>query len=110
AEGTAFAVAPKNTNITVDLGGHTVTYNTKAWPDLPTENFPDWVKDAKYGLRAVKIPNLKIFNGSIVQGAGNNRAQANSIGFSPIYLNGCQNSEIACVVIDYSGVQVAGIY
>lgn len=109
-DGTAFEIPDRTTDVTLDLGGHTVTYNNKAWPDLETDNFPDWIRDAKYGIKAMKASGLKVYNGAIVQGPGANRAQNNSIGYNPIYLNGCQRVEIAGVTISYNGAQQIGIY
>jgi len=110
ADGTAFDIPRNVKNVTLDLGGHTVIYNNKPWPKIESGNFWDWIRGAKYGLRAMKSPGLKVYNGIIKQGAGNNSAQANSIGYNPMYLNGCSNLEIAGVTLDYSGPQQTGIY
>src|SRR5690606_2492159 len=48
--------------------------------------------------------------GTIRQGAGNNAAQANSIGYNPIYANGSHDMEIAGVTLHYGGTQQVGIY
>jgi hypothetical protein len=107
-EGTAFDV--KAANVTLDLGGHTVVYDNKEWGPLASKEFPDWIRDAKYGLRAMKSDGLKVLNGTIRQGDGNDRAEANSIGFNPLYINGSNKLEVAGVTVIYSGSQQVGIY
>lgn len=107
-EGHAFDV--KANNVTLDLGGHTVIYDSREWGPIKSGNFWDWIRGAKYGVRASKITGLKILNGAIRQGAGNDAAQANSIGYNPIYLKTCSGSEIAGLELVYSGPQQIGIY
>ena len=109
-DGMAFDVPQKVENVTLDLGGHKVVYNEKAWPKIESGNFWDWIHGAKYGLRAMKSTGLQVYNGTIKQGAGRNSAQANSIGYNPMYLNGCIGMEIAGLTLDYSGPQQTAIY
>jgi len=109
-DGMAFDIPEKVTNVTLDLGGHTVVYNQKAWPKIESDNFWDWIRRAQYGLRAMTCTGLKVYNGTIAQGAGNNAAQANSIGYNPLYLNGCTGMEIAGVTLKYAGPQQVAIY
>jgi len=110
SDGMAFDVPPKAKNVTLDLGGHTVIYNNKAWPKIASGNFWDWIKGAKYGLRGMKASGLKVYNGTIKQGAGANSAQGNSIGYNPMYLNGCEGMDIAGVTLDYCGPQQTAVY
>ena len=114
-DGTAFDVTAKN--VTLDLGGHTVVYDQKHWGPVldaktgkPDGNFWGWINNAKYGLRGRKAPGLKVLNGTIRQGAGNDAAQGNSIGYNPMYINGGSAMEIAGVTLVYSGDQQVGIY
>jgi hypothetical protein len=109
-DGQAFDIPEKVNNVTLDLGGHTVVYNEKAWPKIESGNFWDWIRGAKYGLRGRKTQGLKVYNGTIKQGAGKNSAQGNSIGYNPMYLGGCNGMEIAGVTLDYSGPQQTAIY
>ena len=109
-DGMAFDIPKGVQNVTLDLGGHTVVYNQRAWPKIEGGSFWDWIRGAKYGLRAMKSDGLKVYNGTIKQGAGCNSAQANSIGYNPMYLNGCSGTDIGGVTLDYSGAQQIAIY
>lgn len=108
-DGLALDIPERTSNVTVDLGGHVITYNQKQWPDIEGD-FHQWIKNAKYGVRVFKAQDFKIYNGTIRQGVGNNAAQANSIGYNPIYFNGSHNMEIAGVTLQYGGPQQMGIY
>ena len=107
-------VAPKTAfripaaGVTLDLGGHTVTYNEEHM-GLPTDSFNVMVKDSAFGVRAVAPKDLKILNGTIRQGKGNDEGSYTTIGFNPIYLTGGANSEIAGVTCVYAGTQITGI-
>ena len=108
-EGLAFDV--KVNNVTLDLGGHTVVYDNKHWgPVKPAKSFWDWIHKGKYGLRLMKGSGLRVLNGTLKQGTGNDACQRGSIGYNPMYLKGGSKMEIAGVTIDYSGPQVIGIY
>jgi hypothetical protein len=108
-DGRAFNVE-KGKDITLDLNGHTVIYNNKAQDKIESGNFWDWINGAAFGVRAMKPDGLKVFNGTIKQGAGLNAAQGNSIGYSPFYCNGAKNFEAAGLTIDYAAPQVVGMY
>jgi hypothetical protein len=55
--------------------------------------------------------NLRIVNGRIRQGAGNNAAHAGaSIGFNPVYARTGSGFEVAGVEFDYSGAQMIGLF
>ena len=114
-EGTAFDV--QASGVTLDLGGHTVVYDNRKWGPVldgktgkPDGNFWGWINNAKYGVRMLKGTGLKVLNGTIRQGAGNDASQGNSIGFNPMYLKGGSGMEIAGLEIVYSGPQQIGIY
>ncbi|MGD2174950.1 MAG: hypothetical protein PVJ27_06065, partial [Candidatus Brocadiaceae bacterium] len=109
-EGMAFDLPQGTQNVTLDLGGHRVVYDNKRFGKIESGNFWDWIRGSQFGVRAMKVQGLRILNGTIRQGAGNDAAQANSIGYNPIYTNGCRNMEIAGVTVRYSGPQQVGIY
>ena len=79
--------------MTLDLGGHSVTYNNTRTEGLP-KRWTVYIEKSGFGVRAMKVPGLKVLNGVIRQGAGNNAAEASSsIGFNPMYLrNGAGNT------------------
>jgi len=108
-DGTAFEFKDKVANVTLDLGGHTVVYNEKRMGKI-SGNFHAWAKQSAVGVRAYGASGMKVLNGSIVQGRGNDGAQSSSIGFSPVYLRGCTNAEIAGVDCVYRGSQLWGVY
>jgi hypothetical protein len=111
ANWTAFTVA--SSNITLDLGGHTVIYNVIPM-GLPTDSYNFQRDNSAFGIKVMApqpktANNTRIFNGRIVQGAGNDNSSYASIGFNPIYLTGGAGSEIAGLYIEYAGTQLSGI-
>ena len=100
--------------VTLDLGGHTVTFDEEHL-GLPTDSYNNMLKDSSFGVRVrpivqgVAIKEVKILNGTIVQGKGNDEGSYTTIGFNPIYLSGGANSEIAGVSVVYSGTQITGL-
>ena len=114
ADGSAIKVTANG--VTLDLGGHTVTYNNVD-EQLLEADAPDPNRIGKYfrentavGVTAYNKSPLKIYNGTIKQGAGQNAAQQDAIGYNPIIAVGCSGSEIAGVTIDYIGTRVMGMY
>ncbi len=93
-DGRAFEIKAKD--VTLDLGGHTVTYdNAHQGPPGESGDFPKFIKKSAFGVIVIgNCENYRILNGTIRQGAGNDGSQLNTIGFNPIYL-GSQNGEIA---------------
>jgi len=98
---TAFNI--NNSNITLDLNGHTVVYNQVDYQ--VSSNYRD---TSAIGVRAISRANIKVVNGVIKQGLGYNTADDGSIGYSPIHLDSC-SGELAGVSIDYAGPQVSGM-
>jgi len=100
--GAAFLVTADN--VTLDLGGHTVVYNEVDDPILD-DNFND---NSATGVKARYLSNFKLYNGRIVQGAGNNSGSADCRGFSPVY---CQSTsgEVAGITAEWGGRSVSGI-
>lgn len=108
ADGKAFEIAAAN--ITLDLGGHTVIYNNVF--QAISGDWPNYVDQAAYGVRSMGYrDNIRVLNGRIRQGAGNNGTHAGaSIGFNPIYVRSGSGFEIAGVEFDYSGDQMVGLF
>ncbi|GEM_PF-3080841 len=95
---------------TLDLGGHTVIYNEVPLR-IPTDQWTPHRKNSSFGIKMRSAgANMKVFNGRIIQGKGNDTASYVTIGFNPIYVSGAENLEIAGLDIKYSGVQITGIY
>ena len=105
-DGLAFDVTANN--VTLDLGGNKVIYDNKHWGKIKGD-FWAYVRDSKFGVRANKISGLSVYNGAIIQGAGNDAATP-GLGYNPFYLRGCSKVEVAGVTISYSGSQQIGIY
>ena len=98
-------------DVTLDLGGHTIVYNDEHL-GLPTDSFNRMLTDSAFGVRVRGRgvdKNVKILNGVLIQGKGNDEGSYTSIGFNPIYLSGGAGSEIAGVKCIYSGRQMSGI-
>ncbi|MCF6173396.1 MAG: carbon storage regulator, partial [Campylobacteraceae bacterium] len=56
---------------TLDLGGHTIIYNELPLR-LPTEEWTPQRNNSSFGIKMQSAgPNMKVFNGRIMQGKGN---------------------------------------
>ena len=106
-EGSAFRITGKD--ITLDLGGHTIVYNNKHLGKIKG-NFHVWLEKSHIGIRAKKAAGLKLLNGTIKQGAGNDFAYSYSIGYNPIYTQGCGDVEMAGLTVQYCADQMVGVY
>lgn len=97
-------------NVTLDLGGHTIVYNNRA--QSISGGWTDYLDNAAFGIKAMGYPdNVRILNGTIRQGAGNNAGHRDeAIGFNPIYARIGSNFELAGVEMDYGGPQLIGLY
>lgn len=93
-------------DITLDLGGHRVTY------DAEHQGLEDGeaTRPAFGILVSDGCTNVRIFNGSILQGAGQDQGTEGTIGFNPIFLSGAGPVEIAGVHCIYAGTQLSGIF
>jgi hypothetical protein len=96
--------------VTLDLNGHHVSYHNKP---VPPETFTDqWVSyDQKgaFGVHDWLKSDLKLLNGSLVQGNGGNAGNGDSTGFNPIYIRGCARLEIAGITVDYRSAHTIGM-
>jgi len=108
ADGTAIEVEANN--VTLDLGGHTITYNNTIQldPTGPRGDFWDFMEFACMGIRVYNQDSVNVVNGFIKQGLGNNGAEVCGIGYSPFYIYST-DGEIAGLSVEYTGRQVSGI-
>ncbi len=108
------AIAIGAGGITLDLDGHTITYN-----DQPG-NFPDerWATringpKACWGVMisgSAKEP-VRVLNGIVLQGMGNDTGSAVGIGCNPLYADVLpEGSVIAGVEFVWSGADISGLY
>jgi hypothetical protein len=94
--------------ITLDLGGHEVTYNNRAV--VPTGTWLEYVDGASYGIRSERLRELRVLNGHIRQGIGNGAGhRSGSTGFNPVLLNEVAHLEVAGLTVEYSGPQLVGV-
>jgi hypothetical protein len=96
----------KKHNVTIDLNGHTLTYDNG---NNPLNDDDQYNESGSWGIRAGlwNFLNIKIYNGSIKQG------KTGSSGKTPLFLyhmGGATQNEIAGLTIDYHGPQTSGIY
>ena len=115
ADGTAFNFLTDK--ITLDLNGHTVTYNNvpgvKNLPPGGGEPNPQSARLGAPGIRGRyslrKKANLRLYNGAIVQGKGNGGFEkAIEDMFCPPVYGGL--TEMAGATLSYYGPQVYGVY
>jgi hypothetical protein len=109
ADSTAFNIT--GDGVTLDLGGHTVTYNEKPGDPDPTtsERLYGWsASQGPCGIRTADgKKEIHIVNGTIQQGAGNGTSKP--AGYYPVYLYRPQDTEVAGLTVVYAGSQVSGI-
>ncbi|KKK63902.1 hypothetical protein LCGC14_2989610, partial [marine sediment metagenome] len=107
ADYTAFKIAADN--VTLDLGGHTITYNKTDYQVSGTGY--DYATSSAVGVRISGTQTgAKIVNGKIIQGEGYNSASSGSYGYSPIWsVNSTSSGEVAGISADYIGEQITGM-
>jgi len=106
ADRTAFKITASD--VTLDLDGHTVTYNEEDF-QLTGGAGNDFSLNASYGVWTRWVNDISVYNGTIIQGAGENDAQENSIGYSPVHFRNIRSGEVAGITAYYAGDQVTGI-
>lgn len=91
--------------ITVDLNGHTVTYDDDAGAELgPEAGFGHFGELNPHAIRSsYGGRGARIYNGHLRQGSGQR-----GLGSQPIYSNGME--EIAGLTVTYAGSQLTGIH
>ncbi|MEX0746268.1 MAG: hypothetical protein WD118_11755 [Phycisphaeraceae bacterium] len=97
-------------DVTLDLGGHTITYNNREAPE-PEGTFWDWQEQSPQGVIVSprNSKNVNILNGTIIQGKGNNGAHDVGRGANPILVMSGATGKIAGVTIVWAGEQVRGM-
>lgn len=95
ADGTAFRITAHR--VTLNLNGHTVTYNQKTLGiGVHLDNW--WLED------------VFIVNGTIAQGAAKSGGGYHAFDASPIKTTHCRRLEVAGLTIRYAGPSLIGIY
>ncbi len=89
--------------VTLDLNGHSLTYNNArtAPPAGANGNFWLFLNNTPHGLLADRSASVRLLNGVIRQGDGAGGGQGNGWGNNPIFANG--PLEAAGVTIDHYG-------
>ncbi len=99
--------------VTLDLGGHTVTYATEVLPDGHfTDKWASYDKTGSFGIKVNKAQGVRLLNGRIIQGwtgPGKNRGNDESTGFNALYLREVSEIELAGLEIDYNSAQNCGV-
>jgi len=103
ADGTAIFIAASG--ITLDLGGHTITYDQRR--DTSDEGACG-VRGHK--TRGIGLRKITVVNGTVVQGDGNSSTRRvwDTL-YNPIFFKGSSELEFAGVTIHYRGRQVVAI-
>lgn len=109
ADSTAFNIVADG--ITLDLGGHKVTYNEKEGAPDPGASERLFGSSSTQGPCGVRTADgkkgIRIVNGTIEQGAA--RSASRPSGYYPVYLRRPRGAEVAGLNVVYSGSQVSGI-
>jgi len=108
ADGTALEIMADD--VTLDLGGHTVVYDNRRMGPIEG-NVWDYFEKSAVGVRVGKrrLQHVRILGGTIRQGAGDDAAQANGVGFNPLVSHSDCTGEIAGLTVEYHGPQVRGL-
>ena len=95
--------------ITLDLGGHVVVYNEER-SGLEADDIGIYLEQAAFGIRGGRgVRNLRVLNGTVMQGKGQDRAGEETVGFNPMLLDEVDEAEIAGLMCIYEGTQLSGI-
>ena len=105
------AILIEASDVTLDLDGHTVTYDVNPGEAISGEDPNAWFEKSPHGVALLKrnLQNVRVLNGTIVQGRGGSGAQANGRGANPVgAMSGC-TGEIAGLTVRWHGPQVHGV-
>jgi len=109
ADSTAMGVAADG--ITLDLGGHTITYDDKAGSPDPSADeslFGHYGVRGPCGIRTADGRGpIAVVNGTIRQGAG--KGGSRPAGYNPVFIRRPRRIELAGITAEYVGSQVSGI-
>jgi hypothetical protein len=108
AERTALII--DSNDVTLDLGGRVITYDESPGPAIEGEDPNVWFEKSPHGVLIARrnLQNVRVINGTIVQGRGGSGAQANGRGANPIGAMSGVGAEVAGVTIRWHGAQVHG--
>ncbi len=97
-------------DVTLEMDGHTITYNTR-----PRQAPDDWPKRAYiteghgFGVNVAAKGSARVLNGRIVQGDGNTPGTQVAIGSNPVYVRSAA-VELGGLEIVWSARDVSGVY
>lgn len=101
-------------DVTLDLGGHTVTYaSIEVDPD--ERFYDDWyayTENGSFGVWTIGHTNLTVVNGTIEQAETDpqeNRGNKESVGFNPVMIRASNDVEVAGLELDYHSPQNTGM-
>jgi len=95
-------------DITVDLGGHTITY---AQGSIASSD-AGGADQAASGIwaRSSDVSGVRIFNGRLVEGGVGNSGASSSGGLHAIYLSGVGDVELAGLEVVYQAAQIHAVH
>jgi hypothetical protein len=107
APATAFNIA--GNRVTLDMGGHTITYDTVAGSPDPIDvgDYGWYGEQNPCGVRTSNGTASRVVNGTIAQGAG--AGASDPAGFNPLFLRRPRNTQVAGVTLEYHGAQITGL-
>jgi hypothetical protein len=99
--------------VTLDLGGHTVTYATETVAEgLFTDKWRSYEKLGPIGIRNMGKSKFTLLNGTVKQGVVGpfeNTGNDDSSGFNPVFIRDMSDVRIAGLVVDFNSRQNTGI-
>ena len=106
--GKAFEIAASE--VTLDLNGHTATYDSDEALERPQGAWNVMREQAPMGVRVrIRGKGIRILNGTIRQGAGNHAGTVPGVGYNPIFVSGA-TTEIAGIHAIWSGDDIGGFF
>ncbi len=106
ADGVAFEITASD--VTLDLGGHTVTYNNNDDNVAAGDLKDDAYTNGYQGVKSYNRHYVKVYNGIIIQGVGASSGTNNSYGASPIWLRSGEGTEVGGVTAKWVGESLQG--
>lgn len=104
ADGTAFVVTADD--VTLDLNGHEVVYSAAARADISNAS----AETAQTGVYARGVRGLRVLAGQLREGHVGNRADPRARGLHALFLDGCEDVELAGLSLLYHGAQVYAVH
>lgn len=104
ADGTAFVITADD--VTLDLDGHEVVYSAAARTDIANAN----PETAQTGIYARGVSGLRVLAGRLREGHVGNRSSQSARGLHAVFLDGCEDVELAGLSFVYHGAQVYAVH